>query len=547
MRLDTTPRKGCHRPGDSVRLSAELTAGTDLTAHLIASIAFLADEVAQVTETVHVAANGGTTAELSWTPPDDAPRGYGVDLRAVDEAGRVLARASTAFDVLEHWTKAPRYGFLSDFEPGRENLDETMAWLARHHVNGLQFYDWMYRHEQLLPPDEVFADPCGRRLSLETVRQLIDAAHSWGIAAMPYTAVYAASPSFYREHPDWALLDAEGQPIPFGDDFLMIMNPAPGSRWTAHLMAEFERALERTAFDGIHLDQYGEPRRGYDARGEVVALDQAFPAFIGATRDVVRRHRGEDGVVIFNAVGNWPIETVAPSDQDVVYIEVWPPYTSYRDLQRLIVEGQRLSGGKPVVLAAYVDPARERSVHLIDAVIFASGGYHIELGEPGMMLADPYFPDYGEMSSSLRGIIRRMYDFAVRYENVLSVGTRDATSAYAGRVAIEGIGLAADGACNSVWPIVRESDRAIALNLINLLGVRAPEWDRVLRADAPIQKDLAVHLRTDRPVRRVWWATPDGGRPTARPLAFSAGKDEAGTCVSFQVPALRVWDLIVLE
>lgn len=547
MRLDITPQQGCYRPGKRVRLRAEVAAETDLRVCLVASITFLGDEVAHVTETVHAAANEGATAELLWTPPDDAPRGYGVDLRAVDDAGRVLATASTAFDVLQHWTEAPRYGFLSDFEPGRENLSATMAWLARHHVNGLQFYDWMYRHEQLLPPEDVFVDPLGRRLSLRTVRRLIAGAHARGIAAMPYTAVYGASPSFCREHPDWALLDVEGRPIPFGDDFLMIMDPGPGSPWTAHLMAEFERVLQRMAFDGIHLDQYGEPKRGYNARGKIVALDRAFPAFIDATADVVRRQRGNEGSVIFNAVRNWPIETVAPSDQDVVYIEVWPPYTTYYDLHRLIVEGQRLSGGKPVVLAAYVDPARERSVRLIDAIIFASGGYHIELGEPGMMLADPYFPEYGTMSDGLRGIMRRMYDFAVRYGNVLSVGTRDATSAYASRVAIEGIDAATDGACDGVWPIVRESDHALGLSLINLLGIRSPEWNRALADDPAVQRDLLVRLHTDRPVTRVWWATPDGDRPTGQPLPFSAGRDEAGRYVSFRVAALSVWDLIVLE
>ncbi|MFW6136249.1 MAG: glycoside hydrolase family 66 protein, partial [Chloroflexota bacterium] len=423
----------------------------------------------------------------------------------------------------------------------------TMDWLARYHVNGLQFYDWMYRHEQLLPPDETFTDPLGRHLSLETVRRLIDAAHSRGIAAMPYAAVYAASPSFYREHPDWALRDAEARPIPFGDDFLIIMNPAPGSPWAAHLLEELDRVLERTAFDGIHLDQYGEPKHGYDAEGKGVALDQAFPAFIDATKEVVRRRRGETGAVIFNAVGNWPIETVAPSDQDVVYIEVWPPYTSYHHLHGLIVEGQRLSGGKPVVLAAYIDPARERNVRLIDALIFASGGYHIELGEPGMMLADPYFPNYGQMSRALQRVMRRSYDFAVRYENILSLDTRDVTSAYAGKVLVDGVDPADEGPCNTIWPIVRESDRAIALNLINLLGVQSPEWDDPLPDDPLAREDLAVRLYIDRLVTQVWWATPDGHDPAAQPLAFSRGRDTAGPYVSFRVPSLRYWDFIVLE
>ena len=45
-------------------------------------------------------------------------RGYGVDLSVSDTRGALLARDSTALDVLDDWTQAPRYGFLSDFAPG---------------------------------------------------------------------------------------------------------------------------------------------------------------------------------------------------------------------------------------------------------------------------------------------------------------------------------------------------------------------------------------------------------------------------------------------
>ena len=547
MFLDIFPHKSCYRPGESVRLTVELMANIDLNVRLIVSIKFLAYEVTRLNDTVRLRAGDRATTELSLLPPDRAPRGYGADLLVLDSAGRIIAEASTAFDVLEHWTQAPRYGFLSDFDPQRMNVGTTMTWLTRYHINGVQFYDWMYRHEQLLPPNETFTDPLGRHLSLDTVRRLIDAAHGCGIAAMPYTAVYAASRSFYEMHPDWALLDAEGRPIPFGDDFLMIMNPAPGSPWSDHLLAQFEGVLERTAFDGIHLDQYGEPKEGHDAQGRFVPLDGAFPAFIDATKQVVRRHRGTAGAVIFNAVRNWPIETLAPSEQDVVYIEVWPPYTSYEDLHRLIVEGQQLSGGKPVVLAAYADPAQERNVRLINAVIFASGGYHIELGEPGMMLADPYFPSYGQLSEELQRIMRSTYDFAVRYQNVLSLSTRDATSAYAGRVLVDGVNLAGEGSWNMIWPIVRESDHAVAVSLVNLPRARSLEWAQALPGDPPLQEDLAVRLFTDQPVERIWWATPDGDDPAAQPLTVTRGSEEAGAYVAFRVPSLLYWDLIVVE
>jgi len=547
MLLDVHPDRAFYQPGQTVQLSVRATAQTEADVHLVASIAFLSHEVARLAQTLRLVAGETVTAELTWTPPVDAPRGYGVDLHVLDGTGQALATASTAFDVLERWTQAPRYGFLTDFGPDRVDFDRTMLWLTKYHINGLQFYDWMYRHEQLLPPADIFDDSLGRRLSLATVEKLINVAHAWGIAAMPYTAVYAASVPFFQQHSDWALLDAESQPIPFGDDFLMIMNPAPDSPWTEHLLDQFSGVLEKTAFDGIHLDQYGDPKLAFDSRGKRVDLADTLPAFINATKKIVRRHRGDAGAVIFNAVGNWPIETVAPSDEDVIYVEVWPPYTLYGDLHQLVVEGQRLGGGKPVVLAAYINPAYPYNVRLADAVIFASGGFHIELGELGGMLADPYFPRYGQMSDDLATVLRRYYDFAVRFENVLSQGSQDTTVRRAERVVIEGVNTDVERTCRKVWVITREGDGYETISLINLLDVTSAEWNGSLRKGPAPLSDLRVRYYTDRPIKRVWWASPDVDSPQAQPLDITAGSDVGGSFVTFVVHGLAYWDLIVLE
>jgi dextranase len=438
---------------------------------------------------------------------------------------------------------------VTDFDPSRVDIETTACWLAKHHINGLQFYDWMYRHEDLLPSSEIFLDPMGRRLSLVTVKRLVDAVHARGIAALPYAAVYAASPAFFRRHPDWALLDGESRPILFGDDFLVIMNPAAGSPWTAHMMAQFDRILQEIAFDGVHLDQYGDPRSGYDARGEPVDLAHAFPAFIDATREVVRRRRGCTGAVVFNAVANWPVEAVAPAGEDVVYVEVWPEYTdeyaTYRDLHRVVVEGGRAGGGKPVVLAAYVDPARERNVLLSDAVVFASGGFRIELGERGRMLADPYFPKHGRMGNGLIDRVRSYYDFAVRYESVLSLGTRDATEESAGSLAVEGTGPSAGEPCPGVWPIVRSGAGFEAISLVNLPLAGGARWDTPHDGWPEPLTDLCVRCSAGRRVARAWWASPDGGCCRAQPLDLAAGSN--GEEIVLPVPRLDCWTLIVLE
>ncbi len=542
------PDKATYRPGEPVEFLITLTntLAQPANVEVIVSIRYLTEEIAHLTQPADIPASGQETFRLPWTPPSDAPKGYGVDLTVQSSAGQTLAQAHTAFDVLTSWTQAPRYGFLTDFTPERTNFEETMAWLTRYHINGLQFYDWMYRHENLLAPQDPYRDPLGRLLSRRTVDALIDNAHRLNIATMPYTAIYAASVSFYKEHPDWALRKTNGDPFPFGDDFLYIMDPSPGSPWTRHLMREFARVMRETKFDGIHLDQYGDPKSGFDVQGNLVDLASVIPDFIDETKTTVTASR-PDAAVVFNAVNNWPIETVAPTDQDFTYIEVWPPHTLYRDLWKLIVDAQKLGKGKPVVLAAYIDPARHRNARLADAVIFASGGYHIELGEPGGMLAEAYFPKYRQMSDELAGVLRRYYDFVVRYENMLSLGTGDATPMYEDKVSIEGIDTDPKRAYNKVWPIVRQGDGVIALSLINLLDIKSPGWNGLLLADPTPLEDLRVRFRTDQTVEQVWLASPDFASPRTVILDFESGRDTRGNYIEFTVPWLDYWDLVVIE
>ncbi len=52
---------------------------------------------------------------------------------------------------------------------------------------------------------------------------------------------------------------------------------------------------------------------------------------------------------------------------------------------------------------------------------------------------------------------------------------------------------------------------------------------------------------TDQTIERVWWASPDVASPQAQPLDITAGSDVGGSFVTFVVPSLAYWDLIVLE
>jgi dextranase len=533
-------KKSFFLPTETVDWIVNLKSDLQQSVNLISTVSYLDQTMSIQRQNLQLEA-GSSEFIFSWDPPLSAPKGYGLDIRVENERGDILAVASSAFDVLEKWTQNPRYGFLVDFSPGRNDGEQTLDQLLPFRINALQFYDWMYRHDIYLPPEDSFIDPLGRQLSLGTTRALIEAAHQRNMAAMPYTAVYAASIPFYKQHPDWALLEPDGKPSFFGENFLVIMDPRPGSQWTNHLFAEFKKILKETKFDGIHLDQYGAPKVGYDRGGNQYDLDRPLAELIDATAEIVDQERGEKGSVVFNAVTNWPIETVAPSNQDLVYIEVWPPYTFFNDIGLLIQQAQILGGGKPVVIAAYIQPAFESNALLNDAIIFANGAGHIEFGEAGGYLADPYFPKYEFPSAKLAVQLEKYYQFSVRYQNWIGPCTQ---AGQTNLVSIPGVETDAGITKNKVMPVVRESDGFTAISLINLIGLKHGEWKKNLKFTPTFLTDLEVALDSKgKMVDRIWFASPDFSELVLYPLNFK----EENQKIVFSIPSLTIWSLAIIE
>ena len=524
MRLtEVSPLKGTYAPGEMVRLAIGFGGHGPEAGRLRLTVTHLASTVATIDKQIQIG-NGSEPLTVEWLPPPSAPRGYGVLAELFSETGELVGDASTAFDVLPSWTAFPRYGFLSDFYPGRSDVETTVNALARFHLNGLQFYDWHYRHDRLLPPQDDYDDPLGRRLSLATVRQFIDAAHRRGIAAMAYLAIYAASAQFWRDHAAWALRGPEGSPIPFGDDFLGLMDPSPGSPWSRHLLDECRGVLSTLPFDGLHIDQYGDPRRAWNAAGESVDLPAAFAWFVAAVKE-----ENPGAAAVLNAVANWPIEALAGSSEDFVYIEVWPSAPTYGDLSRIVAEARAGSGGKPVVVALYLPPDRPDNILLADALIFSSGGSRIEIGEGERLLADPYFPKHQAFPPGLGATLRRYYDFAVRYGDLIGPAASDWEPTEA-QVPV------------GVWASVRSGPSWVSLALVNMTGLDTLRWDEPHAAPAPL-REVPVSLGLPSGVRSVWWATPDRGQPGLAPLAWQTG----ARSVHVNLPFLDRWAVIGFE
>jgi dextranase len=260
--------------------------------------------------------------------------------------------------------------------------------------------------------------------------------------------------------------------------------------------------------------------------------------------------------VIFNAVDNWPIETVAPTTQDATYIEVWPPFEDYSDLQSLILEARRLAPKKQVILAAYLSPLRgaiddtlppaERATRLASAAIWANGGFHLLMGENHGALCDPYYPKYATMMPDFAQVMRRYYDFVVRYENVLSdrrlvTATGDDAAATVHVSGHHGSPRALPG---SVWTISRSMPGIRTVSLINLAGVDDTRWNVPKPPVHPLH-NLTIDMRVGGRVTSLFVASPDGTDPRPRQLPFQSHGEGTATHVRLEVPLLEYWSLIV--
>jgi dextranase len=520
--VDLYPYKSFFQPGETVCFFVKLYADKVNHGHLRVQIYHLQDEVDILFFPVNLK-EGYQQIFVEWRAVQRARTGFGVEVALEDDEGKLVGSRSTSFDVLHSWLEYPRYGFVTDFTPGREDVAETMDLLVHHHINGLQFYDWGYRHDSLLPATETFLDPLNRKLSLKVISQFIAAAHARGIAAMPYLAVYAASLEFWRQHKDWGLFDQEGNPLMF-EDFLALMDPSPGSPWSAHLLEECDRLVAGLPFDGFHVDQYGEPKIAFNFQRKAIDLPDAFKLFISSLKD-----RNPEKAVTFNAVGNWPIEYLASSNQDFNYIEVWPDSPQYLDLYRLVSEAQLLSESKPVVIALYQPAEHPANILLANALIFASGGTRIQLGERERWLSDPYFPKHQQLTPKLLRAIRRYNEFCVRYGEWL--GPWNKTTTLENMILPEGI-----------WSIIRETTDWLIINLINTSGLVDLRWDQMHDPPNYIQ-DFQISFPFEGQIQDIWSANPDSEYLSLSEVHWQLNNGR----LNIEIDSLNYWSLIAVN
>ncbi len=555
------PAKAQFIIGEEIKIKVELNNAVEAGSTLICNIYRLQESLFKIEKTV-LKGDKEIVFSFNLNNRERYMTGYGVKVEVQRLDGNYDAYY-TAFDVVDSWTRAPRYGFISDFSDSDMNDEEDIKEMNRYHINVVQYYDWMYRHHKFIPPKDKFIDPLKRKLNLSVVKQKVEYAHKYGMKAMAYGAVYGAGKEFYEKHKEWALYKNDGKVYGFGD-FLYIMDINRQCKWHDHIINQFLEAV-KFGFDGIHMDQYGFPKEAISSlEGEksIRYLQGDFPKLIDDTKDYIKS-KGYNAELIFNAVNNWPVEKVAKAKEDAVYIEVWPPNDTYESLYNLISNAKKYAPQKQVILAAYMRPfleelniplkSAENAAFLTMAVIFASGGFHLLLGEGNGILDDAYYPKYRtindeEFNKRLRGY----YDFIVRYEGLLyDFDISDITMTYTGGIngeyAFSGSEFSVKPKDNCVWTLIKDKAGYKIINLLNFTGITDMRWNEPKDSEPREIRNIEVTAMLAEEAKGIYTASPDINNGVSEKLNFEYVKNENGRAVRFTVPNLKIWNLIYIK
>lgn len=380
--LEFVPEAARFLPGTVVSLRARLTASDPkpCNTRLELEVTHLGEVVWRDAQTIPLSTGVEQSAVVRWQPPARDFVGY-MARATVLASG---AERSTGVDVSSSPYVYPRYGFLAAFPQRQRPLESQLVvrtLAEQYHISLFQFYDWFWRHEDLVPRTEgevaeTWRDIFGRVSSLSTLHDLIDAVHSENGRALAYVTVYAAREGYEERSavaPAWGLFGepaAENQVnLDFGGGRRLFLFDPSNVAWQERMTSEYTEAINELGFDGVHIDQFGPRPTYYRSDGTPVELRETFAPFLEAIDAALTLNDRDRSACVFNLVdgevGGYAVEEVMRSTAcDVLYSEVWFSTDTYEKL-RAYVEQLRASGrGRPVVLALYPQYGQDVGVML---------------------------------------------------------------------------------------------------------------------------------------------------------------------------------------
>lgn len=546
--INLTTDKAAYAPGDEVGFTADqMPAGA-----IYMRYRHLGDVVDE---------HPVSSAAWTWTAPSEDYKGYLAELyQKSSEGERILA--TIAVDVSSDWSRFPRYGFLSKFDVMTEAaVSSVIDNLNRHHINGVQFQDWHYKHHWPLGgtrenPLESYLDIASRNTSLTTLRNYIGKIHSCGMKAIFYNLCFGALDDAAQDgvREEWYLFkdsnrtqkDLHALGAPFKSSIYLV-DPS-NTAWQQYIGQRNDDVYAVLDFDGYQIDQLGGRGTLYDYDGKTVDLPAGYASFIESMKAL---HPAKS--LVMNAVSGYGAERIVGTGKvDFCYNEMWGSEDQFTDLRRVIEENSRFSNDKlRTVFAAYMNYDKASNtgtfntpgVLLTNAVIFALGGSHLELGEH--MLGKEYFPNSNlGMTTELQCSLVTYYDFLVAYENLLrdegafnevAVGSTDGKLDFAPWAPQLG----------TVVTLGRQVGKRQVVHLLNFSQATSLSWrdENGTMPEPQTVEDAAVEIAVEGDVERIWMASPDIDGAAVRQLAF----EQSGNTLKVSLPSLKYWDMIVVE
>lgn len=547
LQLNLYTDKACYKPGEKVAftITGEIPSGSKIRFSTMGK----AIEEKDITGSSFV-----------WTAPLTDFTGYLVDIYHVNANGTEVISGSIGVDVSSDWMKFPRYGFVATFDASKKQvgvIEDEMAYLNRCHINGVQFQDWHNKHHWPLGGtrehlDVVYKDIANRDVYTEVVKKYIAMQHNYGMKSMFYNLCFGALKDASEDgvKEEWYLFkdqnhttkDSHNLPDSWKSNIYLV-DPS-NKEWQKYLGDRNDDVYANFDFDGYQIDQLGDRGNLYDYDGGKANLQKGFASFINAMKE---RHPQKR--LVMNAVSSFGAYSIAGTGKvDFLYNELWDSESGFNHLYDVIHANDLYSKHQlKTVFAAYMNYSLDNTefnvpgVLLTDAVMFALGGSHLELGDH--MLCREYFPYNGvKMSEQLKQYMIQYYDFMTAYQNLLRDGGTerqvDMTSA--------------DYTVN-VWPPElstittfgrKVGDRQV-VHLLNFLDADQLSW-RDMNGTMPeprLVQNLPLTLKYVEKVNKIWIATPDSHGGVKQELPF---KQQGGN-VTFTVPSVKYWTMIVIE
>ena len=570
--LDLSTDKACYAPGSTVTFNAvgDLPSGKEVYVRYRHNNTFIKKHTF-------------TSKTWTWTPPDTDYMGYMVDLYYMEWNGDIGTEhiiGAIAVDVSSDWKRFPRYGFVAEFDnysgsiDKNANIEAEMKYLNRLHINGVQFQDWHWKHHKPVrfradgSLDPWYQDVSNRWVGTEYVKKYIDVQHRYGMKSIFYNLCYGAWKDYRDDHvsEDWGLYkkDANGNlyqdfhdlPSDWQSD-IFLMNPG-NPNWQNYLEDRYNEVYANYDFDGYQIDQVGGRGDVFEKSGTKIDLEYNYRLFLRA----MKGHR-KDKRLVMNSVDGYGAHRICRAKLDdgtrtvdFCYNELWSDHANFSHLFQVIQDNDRESEHNlQTVFAAYInyDKADKGGSgdHLVntpgalltDAVMFAIGGSHLEMGDH--MLTREYFPAKPlAMTEELKKRLVHYYDFQTAYQNLLR--GIDSRAAFTPTIS------SSTHAINA-WPpqsyhitaFAKNVNRNQVVHLLNFSNTDDLSW-RDLNGTRPApQKQTKINLtfETLRHITKVWTATPDknGGVPMELPFTQDGNK------VTITVPSLEYWTMVVFE